>query len=1057
MANWQDYWKKQAKGPKAFNLGPSPYTSDGYRRDELLDEIFDPSGASRYRAENTRTNLDKKEYAMGLPKIDDVPWYESLFNNPAVKAVGWLGTQIDRPFNAIEGMLEETRDQNQARTEEQGPMGFLDSLKAAGTGIKQGFTHEKDYNLGRYMEKVFSDGSPDDSEGNILEEIIRMRPFLPFVEPGKDARWGKSGPQEDPEYGGLKNATVGDLLGFATSLKASFFPAKVGRVTQSGEEIASALGKTSKATGVADDALRTVPRGTASGSSILESVLGEGFMDDLFGTPAHRAAPELPATLPPAVQRKALQVWNPLAEGGWSTPLKNQQFALYDKIGQGSKDFLGKSPGLERFLSHFSNRIESSATPGGATMIDDIDNSRLGYKAANTNFDERYVQAIKDAGVELTDNEQIALYHARTSGKSLDDPEFLQALQTHYRMPAEELQGISAKLEGPGNWWKQEATDFAAKGEAAGILNPMQDDYMPVRFKKELDPGMMDSVDDSLGKEFSGLRGIQKHRQFDAVRDWEKLIQHGAAGDLAFNRFDDATQYYSRVFHGLERRRNLLQSLQKSGVVSTQRKDGFSPLADVLGVEPGAQTAVPRGTPPTNPGGILDELMPNTPPPAVPHGTSSTIQPQEYFINERLKQRFVDEIFGYGGKRSPILQGISKAQDPWKFAVTMLNPRWHVANVFDDLVRNFGLGDVTTDAYKAATRQSDNIWSQGTNVRDWVKNNYGQWEFAPGTNTVMDLTERDATLLSNRMGASTVETSEIANSGKSLLRRGADRLERAQGVSRDANFVQGLKDKGDSAFAKQIVDQDLINYRDISPFVRDVVRPFAPFTTFRIKNPQVAMNQLLMNPAQFGRFGQAKEYMEEELREQTPEYLQNWDGGMAHLPEFYRDEPVIGWQDGDRTAIADTGLSQFDFANLMSPEKAGESLRTLPGPLVQMLMGLATGKDALGRSVEGPQRSGMIDGALFGKEGGDGTTYTDGRIKMLVDALTGQVNKYDQPFGEQLGSKTYSTESLILQALQQQNRARTDRTDQMKFYGRNIPSVDALELDDIFMEAFSKR
>jgi hypothetical protein len=1117
MPNWADYWKKTAKGSRDIPLGPAPYTADGYKRDPILGEILDPKGQQNYQAQQAKYNLDLKENAMQLPKIDDTPWYSKLLNNPAVKTVGWLAHQVDRPFNAVEGALEQpylNKEANGHKT-----LSTSDLLGGVAKGAWDGFLQKKDYNFGRAVEK-FAPEDPSNPGGfaTTYQDIVRARPIRAlkalntnatraifgdkygpkhddFFNQTPDQMRGKSGPQTDKEYAGMANMTSADILGAILNFKAAVFPARIGRVVQDGAkeldvaattaakvareaEVAANTSKILKSTSKANiisnlvdglgvnagkveqmpyQALRKGWNEFGKTGRFVDSTTGE-ILHDIQGAHLTEGVPRGTGTVEDAIKqvgynrgmqmdplvadvmktadpklRKALQVYNPGSIVGagpkWATPLANQQFSAFDKIGQGTRDLLAKAPGLERALSHVSNRVESSATRGASKLFDDVDNSRLGYKGANENFDARMVKSLRDTGSSgLTDNQQIAMYHATTSSKALDDPAFLSALEKHYKIPATELQDLT-KLEPMRQWWLQEAKDYAAKGEAAGILKPRDMEYMPIRFKKPDQGNILENIDQQLGKEFGGLRGIQKTRSFDAVKDWEKLIEEGSKGNLAVNKFDEAAQYYSRVFHGIERRRNLLGSLESRGLVSRSKKDGFSTLSDVFDV-----------------------------------GSNGTPVPDQYFINDRVKQRFVDEIFGYGGKKSPILQGINNVQNPWKAAVTTLNPRYHFNNMIDDLVRNKALDDVGNDAYKAAiSRPTGDTWTKGATIKDWVKNAQGQWEYAPGVKNTMDLSSHDAWNLANKMGVSTVETSEIANRGKGLFKRVIDRSERIQGVSREANFLSQLKKYGNSDFAKQVVDQNLINYRDLSPFLRDVVRPFAPFTTFRIKNPQVALNQLLMNPTAYGKFGMVKNMAEGELKKDTPDYLKNYADGQAHLPSYYRDKPVIGFKDGKNTGIADFGLSQFDFANLISPNHMGETLRRLPGPALQIPIGLASGKDSLNRSIDGPQKSGWLDGLIFGKKGGDGTTYTDGRTKFIMDSILGQPAKYHsqgntlrQDVRDQIGTKTYNTQGLMLQALQQQIRDRTTRMSDLKFYGSKVPSAPNLKQDRIFMEAFSK-
>lgn len=300
MPNWADYWKKTAKGGRDIPIGPAPYTADGYRRDPILGEILDTSGQQKYQAQQTKYNLDLKENAMQLPKVEDKPWYSKLLDNPAVKTVGWLAHQVDRPFNAIEGALEQpylTKESNGHKT-----LSTSDLLGGVAKGAWDGLLQRKDYNFGRAVEK-FAPEDPKNPGGfaSAYQDIVRARPlralsalntnatrailgdkFGPkqdnFLNQTSDQMRGMSGPQTNKEYSGMANMTTADILGTILNFKTAVFPAKVGRVVQQGaQELDVAATTAAKAVRQAEVAANTskILKGT-SRASIIDNLVGLG-------------------------------------------------------------------------------------------------------------------------------------------------------------------------------------------------------------------------------------------------------------------------------------------------------------------------------------------------------------------------------------------------------------------------------------------------------------------------------------------------------------------------------------------------------------------------------------------------------------------------------------------------------------------------------------------------------------------------------------------------------------------------------------------------------------
>lgn len=1028
-----------------------------------------------YDAQREGHNLGMKEQALGMSPIEE-PGFFSKVGSGALGFLHWATTPIRKTTNALAGGLEEARNFNSVGGTNSGTAaGWSDpggELQAALRGIKQGWNEDRQYSFGRYIGDASSDVAGRERGQGIAPVRLAQAAFTDANEKAGQTPLEFASRAYGPSSAGtglgqrLADSTISDILGFAAEAQIGnrLVPARLGRIKVKGDDELVAAGKLASAgkqaatsfddviygqageplkqiagrgstkvpqptPGTLDDLINlpdNFPQANLVDNALVPSSPGKGwtFADDVTReTPTN---PFRPSQNPPDLYtggrsgfdpslntykkgddalRRVAQVWDPIR--GWTTPFQDAQLALGDKLGGLSRAAVGSLPQWSQdALGHLFRNMETDSTPNVQAMNKSLDATKQGSRTGVSNFKDRLYKAVDELAPNITDNERRALYYSQAMGRNLDDPEFINDLVTKLNMPAEEVANLS-RLQGLKQFIDDEFRSFRNRGEAQGLFQGIDDPYAPIFTNRTYGDDALKSSTQKMRETLGGLRSVQKQRNLNV----DELMDR--SGMLATDDILDASERYASTFYNLERKHNLVRQLEDMGIISKQAKNGFEPLSDVIK--------------------FGDE------------GKEST----KYFIDRNYKGRLANELNGFL-RDTPLGKGMKNLDTvtrPWKQLVTNLNPAYHLRNTIDDFTRTNVMGEGTLDDYvKAVTRETSDLGE--VRVQDWVKTGNGQWEYVPGVDEVQTLTSADAKALAKAMGASRTQTQSMGLTSM---------LDKPAQTSREAYFMTGLRDTGNAKLAKQMVGDDLIDYGDISPFMRDVVRPLAPFATFATKNPAVAANAALRNPGRLAQF--------DILRD---EVAQGDQSVYDQMPEYMRDQGILAWRDGNEVGSFNPGLSQFDWQNF-APGKMGKVAARLPHPIIQALIGLQRGVDANGIPIDTAEGYGQkrVDGLaalLMGKEGADGQQYADAEKKFLYDtilsgpqAMSTMFSKNDREGEGKLSTaesirefltrgmyRDYDGNELLLRTLLDDNREREGRLKGFQQTGGEVPSVTDL-------------
>ena len=400
----------------------------------------------------------------------------------------------------------------------------------------------------------------------------------------------------------------------------------------------------------------------------------------------------------------------------------------------------------------------------------------------------------------------------------------------------------------------------------------------------------------------------------------------------------------------------------------------------------------------------------------IPEATARTLK--------RMQQDYSHSIF----------KGLSKVTSPWRAFVLTMSPRWYVNNMFGNAI--------------LATLE-------GVRIQDWVKawkeykNHYAETPAVTRHSYVSDLNEN--TYIPNSKGVEGFRDAAArgdtnVQAGREVVRHTASRLRRANEavdeLARAAVYHRALRKGFSPEVALNRAYEAMVDYGNLSPFERQVVRSIVPFYAWQKGILRIMARMPIDHPIVMGlgiQFGELNRQLMED----------RWGGQVPSAYLGMVDAPFGSPFDKSKTPgqISTRGMNPFvDSTALITADGIASSLN----PFVSVLARKALGAPELGYADDyrmDPYGFSIPDTNL-------GSEYTD-IVKGLPVTQAGGKVLGSGPYGEgqtalKLLGVNYNTATDLKKARERAQkyrvavgleRTKTAKKERAKRLKAGIPSV----------------